>query len=113
VTELAVCAGETLLVDNHRMLHGRAAFWGAERDFVRVLAWFAEPLAEHPTHRGAHGRSSLGRLSVVLELLVGVPPSRLAAREGISEPELYEWRNRALSEAQAALDVAGPKRSVR
>jgi hypothetical protein len=50
---------------------------------------------------------------VVLEMLAGVAPSRLAAREGISEAELYEWRNRALSEAKAALDVADRKRSAR
>jgi hypothetical protein len=47
VIELAVRAGETLLVHNHRMLHGRAAFCGPERDFVRVLAWFSKPLAKH------------------------------------------------------------------
>jgi gamma-butyrobetaine dioxygenase len=111
--ELAVRAGETLLVDNHRMLHGRAAFCGPERDFVRVLAWFSKPLAKHPAHRGARAGSSLGRLTVVLEMLAGVPPSRLAAREGISEAELYEWRNHALSGAKAALDVAYCKRSAR
>ena len=105
VIELAVRAGQTLIVDNHRMLHGRTAFSGAERDFVRVLAWFAKPLAEHPRHHGARGGSSLGRLTVVLEMLAGVAPSRLAAREGITEAELYRWRNRALSEAKAALDV--------
>jgi hypothetical protein len=107
VIEVAVRAGETLLVDNHRMLHGRTAFSGTDRDFVRVLAWFAQPLAEHPTRRGEQGRSNLGRLTVVLEMLAGVAPSRLAAREGVSEAVLYEWRNRALSEAKAALDVAG------
>jgi gamma-butyrobetaine dioxygenase len=90
VIELVVRAGETLVVDNHRMLHGRNAFAGMERDFVRVLAWFGEP--------------GLGRLGVVLEMLAGVPPSRLAAREGIGEAELYEWRNRALSAAKTALD---------
>ena len=93
VIEIAVSAGETLLVDNHRMLHGRTAFSGIDRDFVRVLAWFAP------------GRSGLGRLSVVLEMLAGVAPARLAAREGVSEATLYEWRSRGLSAAKAALDV--------
>jgi gamma-butyrobetaine dioxygenase len=105
VIEVTVRAGETLLVDNHRMLHGRNAFSGTDRDFVRVLAWFARPLAEHPAQRGEQGRSSLGRLTVVLEMLVGVAPSRLAAREGVSEAVLYEWRNRALFAAKAALDA--------
>jgi hypothetical protein len=94
VIEIAVRAGETLLVDNHRMLHGRSAFSGPDRDFVRVLAWFAP------------GGSDLGRLSVVLQMLAGVAPARLAARESVSEATLYEWRNRALSAAKAALDVA-------
>jgi hypothetical protein len=40
----------------------------------------------------------------VLELLTGVPPARLAAREGISEAELYVWRSRALAAAAATLD---------
>jgi hypothetical protein len=105
VIEVTVRAGETFLVDNHRMLHGRNAFSGTDRDFIRVLAWFAQPLAEHPAQRGEQGRSSLGRLTVVLEMLVGVAPSRLAAREGVSEAVLYEWRNRALSAAKAALDA--------
>lgn len=108
VIELAVRAGQTLIVDNHRMLHGRTAFSGTERDFVRVLAWFAEPLAEHRRHHGARGGSGLGRLTVVLEMLAGVAPSRLAAREGITEAELYEWRNRALAEAKAALEPRHP-----
>jgi gamma-butyrobetaine dioxygenase len=105
VIEILVRAGETLLVDNHRMLHGRNAFSGRDRDFVRVLAWFTRPLAEHPTHRGERGRG-LGRLTVVLEMLAGVAPARLAAREDVSEAVLYEWRNRAMSAAKAALDEA-------
>jgi hypothetical protein len=102
VIELAVETGQTLVVDNHRMLHGRTAFAGTDRDFVRVLAWFAEPLAPHPRHR-ARPVDDLGRLAVVLEMLTGVAPARLAAREGVSEAELYAWRNRALAAALAAL----------
>ncbi len=110
VIELAVRTGETLVVDNHRMLHGRAAFDGGERDFVRVLAWLPEPLACHPRYRAAHPPGPPGRLAVVLELLTGVPPARLAAREGVSEAELYEWRNRALEAATAALEDRGRRR---
>ena len=90
VIVLAVRDGETLLVDNHRMLHGREAFDDPRREFVRLLAWLpAEP--------------SRQRISVVLELLTGVPPAKLAAREGISEAELYAWRSRALAAAAAEL----------
>ena len=92
VIELAVKTGETLLVDNHRMLHGRNAFAGADRHFVRLLAWFTKR-ATAEDHR----------LAVVLELLAGTPPARLAAREGISEAELYAWRTRALAAAKGAL----------
>ena len=39
----------------------------------------------------------------MLELVTGVPPAKLAAREGISEAELYAWRSRALAAAAATL----------
>ena len=91
VIKLAVRDGETLVVDNHRMLHGREAFDDPRREFVRLLAW----LPTEPKRQ---------RIDVVLELLTGVPPAKLAAREGISEAELYAWRSRALAAAAATLD---------
>lgn len=115
VIELAVCDGDMLLVDNHRMLHGRTAFRG-EREFLRLLAWLPAPLGEHPRYsaRVARAATSRGhaRLAVVLELVAGAPPARLAAREGITEAELYAWRNAALAAARVALDDAaeGPGR---
>lgn len=89
VIELALRAGETLVVDNHRMLHGRNAFEGDERDLVRVLAWLPPP--------------ARSRLDVVLELLTGVAPGVLTRREGISEAELYRWREEALAGARERL----------
>jgi hypothetical protein len=94
--ELPVATGEILLVDNHRMLHGRNAFLDDQREFVRLLAWI------HPRERMSTSES---RLAVVLELLTGTPPARLAAREGISEAELYAWRTRALTAAGSALEL--------
>jgi len=91
IIRLAIRDGETLIVDNHRMLHGREAFADPNREFVRLLAWLP---AEHKRQR----------IDVVLELLTGVPPAKLAAREGISEAELYAWRSRALAAAAATLD---------
>jgi alpha-ketoglutarate-dependent taurine dioxygenase len=91
VIRIAVRDGETLVVDNHRMLHGREAFDDPAREFVRLLAWLP---AEHKRQR----------IDVVLELLTGVPPAKLAAREGISEAQLYAWRSRALAAAAATLD---------
>jgi hypothetical protein len=88
--EHAVRTGETLVVDNHRMLHGREAFDDPTRDFTRLLAWMPADPKRH-------------RLDVVLELLTGVPPAKLAAREGITEAELYAWRSRALAAAAASL----------
>jgi len=88
VIEIPVQTGQILLVDNHRMLHGRNAFADDDREFVRLLAWtYAEER----------------RLRVVLELLAGTPPAKLAAREGITEAELYAWRSRALGAARDAL----------
>lgn len=98
VITLPIRDGETLVVDNHRMLHGREAFTDPTRELLRLLAWLSRPLAELPDTRASH------RLAVVLELLTGVPPARLAAREGISEAELYRWRSRALAAATAAID---------
>lgn len=91
VIRIAVRDGQTLVVDNHRMLHGREAFDDPGRELVRLLAWLP---AEHKRQR----------IDVVLELLTGVPPAKLAAREGISEAELYAWRSRALAAAAATLD---------
>ena len=91
VITLTVKPGEALLVDNHRMLHGREAFDDPQRDFMRLLAWLP-------------GNAKRERLDIVLELLTGVPPAKLAAREGISEQELYAWRSRALSAAAGTLE---------
>ncbi|HEU4730353.1 MAG TPA: TauD/TfdA family dioxygenase, partial [Kofleriaceae bacterium] len=107
VIELSVNDGEVLLVDNHRMLHGRTAFTG-ERELVRLLAWLPRPLGEHPRYHARVTRSAdpagAARLAAVLELVLGAPPSRLASREGITEAELYAWRTRALAAARSALD---------
>lgn len=98
VITIPVRDGETLVVDNHRMLHGREAFGDTRRDFVRLLAWLPRPLAMLVT------KAPMSRIAVVLELLTGVPPARLAAREGITEAELYVRRSRALAAAAATLD---------
>ena len=110
--EVRVRTHEVLLVDNHRMLHGRRAFTDPQRAFLRVLAWLPTPLSQ-PTHllevaRGHQRETQTDldgdrRLRVVLELLSGVPPSKLAAREGIAEAELYRWRNVALRVSAQAL----------
>jgi hypothetical protein len=47
-------------------------------------------------------------LAVVLEMLRGVPPGVLAARERIAEPELYRMRDAALAAAEAALAAPLP-----
>lgn len=110
--EIAVARGEVLLVDNHRMLHGRRAFEGSERELVRFLAWMRRPLAMatrylqlarewRPTPPAPRDEEGMRRLAVVLEMITGVPPAKLAAREGISEAELYRWRARVLSDPAA------------
>lgn len=78
-------AGDVLVVDNHRMLHGRRAFQDRRRAFLRLLVWTGPPVDEAER-----------RLLVVLEMVRGVPPSRLAAREGVPEALLYRWRDAAL-----------------
>jgi gamma-butyrobetaine dioxygenase len=104
VITLRVCDDEILVVDNHRMLHGREAFTDRARDFTRVLAWLPRPLAHVEIDHDGARPATRTRISVVLELLAGVPPARLAAREGVSEAELYAWRSQALAAARDALD---------
>jgi Taurine catabolism dioxygenase TauD, TfdA family len=38
-------AGDVYINNNHRTLHGRRAFTDSSREFLRILAWFREPLA--------------------------------------------------------------------
>lgn len=123
-------AGEVLVADNRRMLHGRRAFTGA-REYVRLLIWTRgelrapapEPHASYAAHVADRARQALAsaplgvrqrlgltaalpgeaRLSLVLAMLRGVPPGVIAARAQIPEPELYRLREAALTAAGAAL----------
>jgi hypothetical protein len=113
--EFRVETGEVMVVDNRRMLHGRQAFRDPQRAFVRLLVWAARPFSDHSGLRArAHDVGELApepseamrRLSVVLEMLRGVAPGALAAREAVSEPQLYEWRDTALRGALGALGAA-------
>jgi len=105
--ELKASTGDVLVVDNHRMLHGRRLFKG-EREFLRLLAWFRTPLYTRavepfaPAPVSAESESQR-RARVVLELLTGMSPALLSKREGISEATLYKWRNLAAQGAERAV----------
>lgn len=128
--ELAIEAGEVLLVDNHRMLHGRNAFSDDRRRFVRLLVWAHAPtsapawlvnparvvreqLALVTKHLAPELRERLlgpepagpvgPQLELVLELLRGASPGMLARRHGVPEPALYRWRDAAMRGASHAL----------
>jgi hypothetical protein len=110
--EIAVGSGDVLLVDNHRMLHGRRAFEGDEREFMRFLAWLENPLSlpgRRPRVRNIGLATTEGerRLRVVLEMTTGLPPAKLAARERISEAELYRWRSIVFAAGLRALEELG------
>lgn len=135
---LAIETGEVMVVDNHRMLHGRAAFCDEARAFVRLLVWLSGPLGDDVRLRakvtplrdarraalaeaGQRVRSRFGveatvegdaarRLRVVFEMLRGVPPGVLAARERVPEAELYAWRDAAVRGAAEALAAVDPVR---
>ncbi len=112
--ELRPGAGDVLVVDNHRMLHGRRAFADrtgqGSREFVRLLVWLAQPFAvdetistrardvtsASPSPSPLDDATVAHRLAVVTELLRGAPPGMLSVRERISEAELYRWRDAAL-----------------
>lgn len=131
--ECRAVPGELLVIHNHRLLHGRRAFADAQREFVRLLVW-TPPLPSPAPHadkaralsrRDAQTRDlpretrrRLGalppppeegarRAAVVLEMLRGVPPGVLAAREGVHEVTLYRWRDEsfyAMAEALSRRD---------
>jgi hypothetical protein len=112
---LAPRAGDVLVVDNRRMLHGRRAFSDPSRSYARLLAWLDAPLSRstHESRARAAATSPAPppspdadrRLRVVLAMIRGVPPGVLAARESIPEPFLYEWRDQAVAAALVALGV--------
>jgi len=130
--ELRAEADEVLVVDNHRMLHGRRAFEDPHRHFLRLLVWTGVPAVAprrlHEAVAAAHERLArslegrprvereawLGapvatdpeverRLGIVLEMLRGASPGVLARRHGVPEPELYRWRDAVLRAAEEAL----------
>lgn len=128
---VAVRAGEVLVVDNRRMLHGRRGFDDTARSFTRLLAWLPAPLAEHPGYTAAaravrapdlladesdpRVRARFGaleptssraraRLQTVLAMLRGVAPGVLAHHTGVPEPVLYQWRDAALRGALRSLE---------
>jgi gamma-butyrobetaine dioxygenase len=116
VLEVRAAPGDLVLIQNHRLLHGRRAFEDDGRWFTRLLLWrpgpWPAPERWLARARPADGLGSAGsadvqrRLGVVLELLRGVPPGVLSAREGIPESELYAWRDAALGGAAGSLASA-------
>jgi hypothetical protein len=131
VLEVRAAAGDLVIIHNHRLLHGRRAFEDEHRSFTRLLIWRARPwpspprwlaraeaaagvLADRLRNAPAAVREAYGlseapsadpghHLGVVLELLRGVPPGVLSAREGVPEPEIYRWRDAVLRGATASL----------
>jgi len=108
---LRIEAGQILLVDNHRMLHGRTAFRDPGRRFVRLLVWTRRPI-DPPARILARARrigqpvpddEAERRLTATLELLRGRSPGVLAEQLDVDEAELYRWRNAMLRVARQAL----------
>jgi gamma-butyrobetaine dioxygenase len=131
VLEVRADAGDLVIIHNHRLLHGRRAFQDERRSFTRLLIWRARAWPSPPRWREraeAAARAARDRLrdapsavreayglsealsadpghhlGVVLELLRGVPPGVLSAREGVPEPEIYRWRDAVLRGAARGL----------
>lgn len=133
VIEVAVPDGHILVVDNHRMLHGRSAFKDESRRFTRLLVWRKEGFSRHAVFE-ALARTEADRTAnsisdsrilrargltldtsedvelrrrIVLEMLRGVPPGVLAQRYNVPEPQLYIWRDAAIAAMDVALQKVG------
>jgi hypothetical protein len=134
--EVRAAAGDVVVIHNHRLLHGRREFQDERRAFTRLLVWrargFPAPArwvaradearrdlrdrlrGASPAVREAYGLTDdpaaavAHRLGVVLELLRGVPPGVLSARERVPEPEIYRWRDAVLRGATATLAADSP-----
>jgi gamma-butyrobetaine dioxygenase len=138
VIQVRAAAGDLVVIHNHRLLHGRRAFDDEGRSFTRLLVWRDRPWPAPPPWRAraeaaamtarallreappgvreAYGLTSGAgddrgyELGIVLELLRGVPPGVLSAREGVPEPEIYRWRDAVLRGGAASLaEDAAPK----
>ena len=114
----AIAAGEILVVDNHRTLHGRAAFEGGDRELIRLLVWLPDPCGRvAPSDWVARASRSPARpstvelspaaaqrLDLVLRMIAGTSPGALARATPGGEGELYRMRDVAL---RAALEALG------
>jgi hypothetical protein len=110
-TRVRLEAGDVIVVDNHRMLHGRTAFDDPHRELQRLLVWLRRPLPapiELLERARREGRSP-ARLAdaevnvpleimreIVGEMLRGTPPGILAMRHRIPEAHLYVYRDRVV-----------------
>jgi len=120
VSEVRPEAGDLLVANNHRLLHGRRAFDDPRREFVRLLVYTKAPLAvpaelaskarDVEPERTARDLSPRERL-VVTEMLRGTPPGLLSHRERVPEADLYRWRDsvllQSLHEPTLRLDPRG------
>jgi gamma-butyrobetaine dioxygenase len=59
--EIRVEADEVMVVDNHRMLHGRRAFEDVQRRFLRILVWTGAPAAAPKRQHDARAGGAIAR----------------------------------------------------
>jgi gamma-butyrobetaine dioxygenase len=114
--EVTLRAGEILVVDNHRVLHGRTTFADPNRELQRLLVWLRAP-REVPTEiadaarrapRAPNATTMIDPaleddLALVARMLGGASPGALATRMKEPEPRLYALRDAAVMAALEAL----------
>jgi hypothetical protein len=105
VIELRPRAGDFIVANNHRLLHGRRSFEDPRREFLRLLVYSRRPLAAPESWLAAALDVAPPAPTEILdehqarvanEMLRGVPPGFLAHRERIPEALLYRWRDAVL-----------------
>lgn len=112
-TRLDLRAGEVLVVDNHRCLHGRTAFSGGARELQRLLLWLKQPWAPSPERleraraeghsprrsgidAAIHAIDATRRRQLVAEMRRGTPPGVLSMQSRLPEAWLYVFRDEEL-----------------
>jgi hypothetical protein len=109
-TQVHLRSQQAIIVDNHRMLHGRTAFADPQRHLLRLLCWPLTRWGDAPAWLDAVPQlpptmtpppSRHVPQHAVERMLAGHPPAALCRELGLEEPTLYASRDALLGSSHA------------